>query len=49
MNSIWRWLEPAPLVAEVNGPLADPQVEAKPFRDISEELKKLFRKRKLRD
>ena len=33
------------VVAEINGPLADVQVVAKPFRDVSEELKKLFRKR----
>ena len=37
---------PEAMVAEINGPLGDAQVEAKPFREVSEELKKLFRKRK---
>ncbi|MCK4851226.1 MAG: hypothetical protein KAT11_07740, partial [Phycisphaerae bacterium] len=47
-DNIWSMLPafPEAVVAEINGPLAELQVEAKPFRDVSEELKKLFRKRK---
>ncbi|MBA7523926.1 hypothetical protein ES705_16063 [subsurface metagenome] len=47
-DNIWSKLPsfPQAVVAEINGPLAELQVEAKPFRDVSEELKKLFRKRK---
>ena len=40
---------PEAVVAEITGSLADPKVEAKPFRSISEELKKLFRKRQPRE
>ena len=49
-DDIWIQLPALPeaMVAEINGPLADPKVEAKPFRDVSEELKSLFRKRKPR-
>ena len=36
------------VVAEISGSLDEPQVQSKPFRDISEELKKLFRPRKPR-
>ncbi len=47
-DNIWSKLPsfPQAVVAEINGPLAELQVQAKPFRDVSEELKKLFRKRK---
>lgn len=37
---------PESVIAEISGSLADPKVRARPFRSISEELKKLFRKRK---
>ena len=47
-KNIWSGLPafPEAIVAEIRGPLADAKVEAKPFRDVAEELNKLFRKRK---
>ncbi|MCH7910279.1 MAG: hypothetical protein IIB38_11755, partial [Candidatus Hydrogenedentes bacterium] len=49
-DNIWSNLPslPAAIVAEINGPLADAKVVSKPFRDVSEELKRLFRKKKPR-
>ena len=40
---------PEAVVAEITGSLAQPNVQAKPFRSISEELKKLFHKREPRE
>ena len=40
---------PEAVVAEITGSLADPQVQDRPFRAVSEELKKLFQKRKPRE
>ena len=49
-KDIWRILPALSeiVVAEISGTMGEPKVQDKPFRDISEELKKLFQPRKPR-
>ena len=50
-KDFWRILPTLPqmVVAEIGGTMAEPKVQDKPFRDISEELKSLFQARKPRE